>query len=189
MGLAQSALFFLKELTLFLACAAASKAIHKELLEKVMHKAMNFFDSNPTGRILNRFSSDIDAVDGTIPFQMDDLLNCILEVAAILVIIVYTTPYFILILVPLAVFYTLLQQLYIASSRQIKRLDMISKSPIFSHFSETVTGASSVRAFQASHRFMEESERLVATNNQCLYLALSSNRWAKFNISLFVTSP
>ena len=177
LGVLQTSLFFLKELTLFLACAAASRTIHKDLLEKVMHKAMGFFDSNPTGRILNRFSSDIDTVDSTIPFQMDDLMNCLLEVSAILVIIVYTTPYFLLILLPLALFYLLLQQLYIASSRQIKRLDMISKSPIFSHFSETVTGAASVRAFGAQQRFIQESERLVATNNQCLFLSLSSNRW------------
>ena len=135
-----------------------------------MHKAMTFFDSNPTGRILNRFSSDIDTIDSTIPFQMDDMMNCMLEVVAILVIIVYTTPYFLLFLLPLAVLYVLLQKLYIASSRQIKRLDMISKSPIFSHFSESVTGASSVRAFQAMDRFTVESEKLVAANNQCLYL-------------------
>jgi ABC-type multidrug transport system fused ATPase/permease subunit len=176
-GLLQTGLFFIKELTLFMACASASKAIHVELLDKVMHKAMGFFDSNPTGRILNRFSSDIDTVDGTIPFQMDDLMNCVLEVGAILVIIVYSTPYFLFMLLPLAVLYLLLQRLYISSSRQIKRLDMISKSPIFSHFSETVTGAASVRAFGAAERFTEESERLVAANNQCLFLSLCSNRW------------
>ena len=155
---------------MFLACASASKNIHRELLDKVMHKAMTFFDSNPTGRILNRFSSDIDTIDSTIPFQMDDMLNCMLEVMAILVIIVYTTPYFVLFLLPLAALYVLLQKLYIASSRQIKRLDMISKSPIFSHFSESVTGAASVRAFRAIDRFTLESEKLVAANNQCLYL-------------------
>ena len=101
---------------------------------------------------------------------MDDMLNCMLEVMAILVIIVYTTPYFVLFLLPLAALYVLLQKLYIASSRQIKRLDMISKSPIFSHFSESVTGAASVRAFRAIDRFTLESEKLVAANNQCLYL-------------------
>ena len=170
LGLLRTAFFFLKELTMFLACASASKHIHRELLDKVMHKAMTFFDSNPTGRILNRFSSDIDSIDSTIPFQMDDMLNCMLEVMAILAIIVYTTPYFVIFLLPLAALYILLQKLYIASSRQIKRLDMISKSPIFSHFSESVTGASSVRAFRAIDRFTLESEKLVAANNQCLFL-------------------
>jgi len=177
MGIAQTIMFFFKELILFLACAAASKTIHENLLDKVMHSPMSFFDTNPIGRILNRFSSDIDTVDQTIPFQMDDLMNCVLEVAAILVIISYTTPWFILVLIPLSIIYVFLQKLYIASSRQIKRLDMISKSPIFSHFTESVTGASSIRAFQETDRFIHESEKLVTSNNQCLYLSLVSNRW------------
>jgi len=177
MGIAQTIMFFFKELILFLACAAASKTIHENLLDKVMHSPMSFFDTNPIGRILNRFSSDIDTVDQTIPFQMDDLMNCVLEVAAILAIISYTTPWFIIVLIPLAIIYVFLQKLYIASSRQIKRLDMISKSPIFSHFTESVSGASSIRAFQETDRFIHESEKLVSSNNQCLYLSLVSNRW------------
>ena len=177
LGISQATLFFGKELIMFLACAAASKTIHESLLDKVMHSPMSFFDSNPLGRILNRFSSDIDTVDQTIPFELDDMLNCILEVAAILVIITYSTPWFLAALLPLAAVYFLLQKLYIASSRQIKRLDMVSKSPIFSHFTETVTGAASIRAFGQTERFIAQSGDLVAENNKCLYLSLTSNRW------------
>ena len=175
MGIAETIMFFFKELIFILACAAASKTIHENLLDKVMHSPMSFFDTNPIGRILNRFSSDIDTVDQTIPFQMDDLMNCVLEVAAILIIISDTTPWFIPVLVPLSIIYIYLQKLYIASSRQIKRLDMISNSPIFSHFTESVTGASSIRAFQETDRFIHESEKLVTSNNHCLYLSLVSN--------------
>jgi len=127
--------------------------------------------------IFCRFSKDIDVVDQEIPFQLDDFLNCLSEVIGILFIICYSSAYFLVAILPISIFYLVLQKLYISSSRQIRRLDMISSSPIFSHFTETVTGATSIRAFNATERFTEESINLVSRNNQCCWASLNSNRW------------
>ncbi|XP_023329650.1 multidrug resistance-associated protein 1 [Eurytemora carolleeae] len=177
LGISQTAFFLFKELVLFLACAKASRSIHNVLLARIMHSPMSFFDTNPIGRILNRFSSDIDSVDQTIPFLIDDFMNCFVEVVGIIVVISYSTPWFLLLLLPIAAVYLTLQKFYISSARQFRRLEMISKSPIFSHFTETVTGAASIRAFRAESRFIGESEDLVSRNNQCQWSSLNSNRW------------
>ena len=58
------------DLTFLLSCAKASQLIHEKLLFRIMRSPMSFFDTNPIGRIINRFSSDIDVVDGQIPFQV-----------------------------------------------------------------------------------------------------------------------
>ncbi len=177
LGISQTAFFLFKELVLFLACAKASRSIHNVLLARIMHSPMSFFDTNPIGRILNRFSSDIDSVDQTIPFLIDDFMNCFVEVVGIIVVISYSTPWFLLLLLPIAAVYLTLQKFYISSARQFRRLEMISKSPIFSHFTETVTGAASIRAFRAESRFIGESEDLVSRNNQCQWSSINSNRW------------
>ena len=177
LGALQAVSCYAKEVILFLACAKASRIIHEKLLSRVMHSPMAFFDTNPTGRILNRFSSDVDTVDQTIPFEIDDFMNCTVETLATLAIITYSTPLFASLLLPLTILYFVIQKFYIASSRQLKRLDRISESPIFSHFTETVSGAPSIRAFNVCDRFVSESERLVGLNNRCLYLSFVSNRW------------
>ena len=135
------------DLCFLLRATLAAQKIHRQLLYNILRSPMSFFDTNPTGRITNRFSSDLDAVDQVIPFQMADFMWCLLEAIAIIIIISYTTPEFLIVAVPLLITYYLIQRYYIVSSRQLKRLYSISKSPIFSHFNETVNGASTIRAF------------------------------------------
>jgi ATP-binding cassette subfamily C (CFTR/MRP) protein 1 len=177
LGLAQTVMFYTKEMVLFLACAEASRTIHASLLERIMHKPMAFFDMNPTGRILNRFSADIDSVDQMIPFQLDDVLNCLAEVVGIIVLIAYSTPLFLVVMAPVSALYWLVQKFYIGASRQIRRLDSITKSPVFSHFAETIVGAATIRAFGAEQRFVLESEDLLALNNRCRWAFFNTNRW------------
>ena len=85
-----------------------------------MRSPISFFDTNPTGRILNRFSVDTDEVDGEIPFQLSDFAWSTVEMLGIFFVICYSTPAFSSIILPLAVIYYLLQKYFIASSRQMK---------------------------------------------------------------------
>ena len=176
-GVTEGALLFIKELTLYLACVKASRVIHENLLNRMIHSPMEFYDTNPIGRILNRFSTDIDCIDQAMPFTIDDLLNCAVEVLGVLVIVSYSTPWFLAAIFPLTVTYFILQRFYISTSRQLRRIEMISISPIYAHFTETLTGASSIRAFGAQQRFVNESERLWTRNSRCNWSSLNSNRW------------
>ena len=147
LGAGATAVQFTMDLTFYLRCTYAAQIIHSRLLYNILRSPMSFFDTNPTGRIINRFSSDIDAIDQMIPFQMADFIWCLMEAIAIIIIISYTTPQFLIVVVPLFTIYFLIQRYYIPSSRQLKRLYSISKSPIFSHFNETVSGAATIRAY------------------------------------------
>ena len=183
----ESAIEFTREMILFFCCAGASKVIHQRLLNRVMRSPMSFFDTNPTGRIINRFSADIDKIDLTIPFIFSDFLWCACEVVAVLVIISYSTPEFLYVIIPLFVLYFFVQRYYIKSSRQLKRLESISKSPIYSHFTESVNGAMTIRAFKQTERFMMESESKVAANVSSNYYNYSSNRWLGLRIETLGT--
>ena len=173
---------FFRDFLLFSFCARASRVLHERLLGSVMRSPMSFFDTNPTGRIVNRFSADIDKIDLTIPFLIADFFFCVCEVVAIIAIISYSTPRFLYVIVPLFIIYFFIQRYYIKSSRQLKRLESISKSPIFSHFTESVTGAITIRAFSQSNRFSNESEAKVDGNVRCNYYNYCSNRWLAIRI-------
>ena len=101
---------------------------------------MRFFDTTPQGRILNRFSKDIDVLDATMPMIIRGWITCLLAVLSTFLIISYTTPYFMLPTGIILCGYWIVQRIYVASSRQLKRLESISKSPIFSQFGETING-------------------------------------------------
>ncbi len=187
-SLGEAAFQISRDLLFFLNCAAASWVVHEVTLKSVMRSPMTFFDTNPMGRIVNRFSSDMDTMDNTIPMKMGDALWCFMEVVATIVMVSYATPVFLYALLPIMFLFVFIQRLYIVTSRQLKRLFSVSKSPIFSHFSETVTGATSIRAYNATKRFIRESEEKIQVNVDSFYLSMVSNRWMSFRMEVVSSS-
>jgi ATP-binding cassette subfamily C (CFTR/MRP) protein 1 len=125
----------------------ATKFFHNKLLYSVLRSNLRFFESTPTGRIVNRFTKDIEATEESIPSSVKSLIDCFLSIAAPIIIICSSTPWFLLALFPIALCYILVQRYFVPSNRQLKRLQSASKSPIFSHFSETQAGVNTIRAF------------------------------------------
>ena len=176
-GLSEMVIKLGNDLTYFFKCVKASKTIHKNVLDNIMKSPMRFFDTNPTGRILNRFTSDLDTIDQQIPPEFLDFAWCCIECIVVILLICVTTPAFIAVIIPLLVIYFFIQRIYISSSRQFKRLYSISKSPIFSHFTETINGAQTIRAYGHQERFIQESQDRVRVNVVSVYLNFMSNRW------------
>ena len=94
-----------------------------------------------------------------------------------IVILCIETPIFLIVSVPIGFLYVYIQKLYIATSRQLKRLESITRSPIYSHFSETVHGVSSVRAYGLTEKFIKECHRRIDLNNSCFYPSVAATRW------------
>lgn len=163
----------------------ASKILHANLLDRIMHSPMAFFDTTPNGRIVNRFSKDIDVVDSTLPNAYRSWLNCLLQVISTMLVICFSFPSFIVILVPMFVIYILVQRIFIITTRQLKRLESNTRSPIFSHFNETLSGAGSIRAYQCSERFVTTSDNLIDINQSCGYTNVIANRWLTIQLEFF----
>lgn len=114
---------------------------------------MSFFDTTPLGRIINRFSKDVDIVDNALPASINGLLAEIFRVVAIFGIISFSTPMFLTVIIPVFVVFFFIQRYYIATSRQLKRIESVTRSPIYSHFGETITGRSTIRAYNDVARY------------------------------------
>uniref|UniRef100_A0A8C3HDZ5 MRP2 protein n=1 Tax=Chrysemys picta bellii TaxID=8478 RepID=A0A8C3HDZ5_CHRPI len=177
LGTAQAAFLLAGALLATRGTIRASRMLHQQLLSNILRVPMSFFDTTPTGRIVNRFAKDIFTVDETIPMSFRSWLTCFLGIISTLLMICLATPYFALIIIPLGIFYFFLLRFYVSTSRQLRRLDSVTRSPIYSHFGETVSGLSVIRAYGHQERFLQHNDRIMDMNQKSVYSWIVSNRW------------
>ncbi|CAG9853670.1 unnamed protein product [Phyllotreta striolata] len=185
LGLGQVITVLFASLALYIGTLRAAKLMHNLMLDNVLRTpCTTFFDVTPLGRILNRFGKDVDTLDNVLPMTLRGWVNCFYSVIGTLCVISYTTPLFLAAIVPICLIYGFIQRFYVATSRQVKRLESVSRSPIYSHFSETVSGAHAIRAYNQQERFIKESEYRVDLNQKCYYPGIISNRWLAVRLEM-----
>ena len=162
----------------------ASKIIHSEVLCSLLRAPIAFFDATPIGRIINRMSSDVFGVDDSLPFTLNILFAQAFGLLGSITITCYGLPYFALFLPFLTLLYYRIQRYYRQTSREVKRLGSISRSPIYAHFSETLTGVVSIRAFRSTTRFQNDNERYLDANQLAQYTEQAVSTWLNFRLQL-----
>ncbi|XP_074435934.1 ATP-binding cassette sub-family C member 10 isoform X4 [Larus michahellis] len=162
----------------------AATVIHNRLLQRALKATVTFFDTTPTGRILNRFSSDLYCVDDSLPFILNIFLANMYGLLGMLVIITYGLPWIGLVLLPLAALYFSIQRYYRRTSRELKRLYSVTLSPIYTHFSETLSGLSSIRAMRATQRFELENQLRLEENQRCLFASNTAMQWLDIRLQM-----
>ncbi|XP_069605222.1 ATP-binding cassette sub-family C member 3 isoform X1 [Ranitomeya imitator] len=177
LGLLQGVLVMVSSFTLAMGGISAARKLHEALLDNKMHTPQSFYDTTPIGRIINRFSKDIYVIDEVIPPTFFMFLATFFTSLSTMIVIVSSTPLFAVVIIPLAFSYFFVQRFYVATSRQLKRLESVSRSPIYSHFSETITGASIIRAYGRQSSFVQLSDHKVDENQKSYYPGIVSNRW------------
>ena len=177
LALCSAMLITIRQITLHFVGLRASRVLHDGLLEGIMRSPMAFFDQTPLGRITNRISKDIYTVDKTLPAAFGSLLSCLFQVIASLVVTLIAMPLFIVVLIPMLFYYLYEQQFYMHSSREVKRLDSISRSPIYANFSETLDGAPVIRAYEVQKQFIQKDYDLLDRNQRAYFIISSSNCW------------
>uniref|UniRef100_A0A8B9NK98 Canalicular multispecific organic anion transporter 1 n=1 Tax=Accipiter nisus TaxID=211598 RepID=A0A8B9NK98_9AVES len=145
----------------------ASRVMHQQLLSNILRVPMSFFDTTPTGRIVNRFAK----------VREQPQFGGGACSSSTLLMISLATPFFALVIIPLSIFYYFVLRFYVSTSRQLRRLDSVTRSPIYSHFGETVSGLSVIRAFGHQERFLQQNESTMDINQKSVYAWIVSNRW------------
>ncbi|XP_010125265.1 PREDICTED: multidrug resistance-associated protein 7 [Chlamydotis macqueenii] len=162
----------------------AATVIHNRLLQRALKATVTFFDTTPTGRILTRFSSDLYCVDDSLPFILNIFLANMYGLLGVLVIITYGLPWIGLVLLPLAALYFSIQRYYRRTSRELKRLYSVTLSPIYNHFSETLSGLSIIRAMRATRRFELENQLRLEENQRCLFASNTAVQWLDIRLQM-----
>ncbi|CCT71244.1 related to Ycf1p, Yor1p, rat organic anion transporter [Fusarium fujikuroi IMI 58289] len=174
-GIGASALTVIQTLVLWIFCSIeASRKLHERMANAIFRSPMSFFDTTPAGRILNR---DIYRVDEVLARTFNMLFVNAAKSGFTLVVISFATPPFVALIIPLALTYYYIQRYYLRTSRELKRLDSVSRSPIYAHFQESLGGISTIRAFRQQQRFELENEWRVDANLRAYFPSISANRW------------
>jgi ABC-type multidrug transport system fused ATPase/permease subunit len=154
----------------------ANKVLYAELLHRVFRAPLRFFDTTPIGRILNRFSKDFETIDSNIP---NDLMNFIIQWVIVSSMMTVSTvlPIFLFPMLIVAAVNIYLGAMFVSTSRELKRMDSVSRSPLFSNFTETIVGVATIRAFGATRQFLQDMLRYIDTNARPYYYTWTVNRF------------
>uniref|UniRef100_A0A3Q2PMB4 ABC-type glutathione-S-conjugate transporter n=1 Tax=Fundulus heteroclitus TaxID=8078 RepID=A0A3Q2PMB4_FUNHE len=160
----------------------ASRQLHTDLLVNVLRSPMSFFECTPSGNLLNRFAKEIDAIDCMVPEGLKMMLSYVFKLLEVCIIVMMATPFAAVIILPLAFLYAFVQSFYVATSCQLRRLEAVSRSPIYTHFNETVQGASVIRAFGEQPRFILQANERVDFNQTSYFPRFVATRWLAVNL-------
>uniref|UniRef100_A0A674KDR8 ATP binding cassette subfamily C member 8 n=1 Tax=Terrapene triunguis TaxID=2587831 RepID=A0A674KDR8_9SAUR len=154
-----------------------AKKLHYCLLNKIILAPMRFFETTPLGSILNRFSADCNTIDQHIPATLECLSRSTLLCVSALAVISYVTPMFLIALLPLAIICYFIQKYFRVASRDLQQLDDSTQLPLLCHFSETVEGLTTIRAFRYESRFRQKLLEYTDSNNIASLFLTAANRW------------
>jgi ATP-binding cassette, subfamily C (CFTR/MRP), member 4 len=138
----------IRSMWFFVALVNGAKNLHKSMLRSVVRAPMYFYNTNPTGRILNRFSADLAFADDQMPQSAFDFVGIGMSVTGTVVLAAVANPFVLVVLMPLVFAFNWLRGFYMDTSREIKRIEALSRSPIFNQLSETLAGIVTLRGFK-----------------------------------------
>ncbi|XP_054557204.1 ATP-binding cassette sub-family C member 4 isoform X2 [Talpa occidentalis] len=166
-----------RSLLVFHVLVSSSQILHNKMFASILRAPVLFFDRNPIGRILNRFSKDIGHMDDLLPLTFLDFLQTFLMVMGVVGVAVAVIPWIAIPLVPLGIIFFVLRRYFLETSRDVKRLESTTRSPVFSHLSTSLQGLWVIRAFKAEERFQELFDAHQDLHSEAWFLFLTTSRW------------
>ena len=155
----------------------ASVELHRSAITRAMFAPQSFYDTNPLGRIMNRFAKDIDTLDNTLSDAMRMAVSTLGNIIGAVILIAIIAPYFLIAMGVVTLLYIQAAAFYRRSSREFKRIDAILRSGLYSHFSESLSGIATIRSYGESDRFLADNVKKMDIENRAYYLTIINQRW------------
>ncbi|XP_071501330.1 ATP-binding cassette sub-family C member 5-like [Diadema antillarum] len=164
----------------------SSNTLHNNMYHKVMRSPMSFFDTTPTGRILNRFSKDMDELDVLLPVNVDIALMNGFIIIASFISITAIFYYFAIVIIPLIIIAYVIFIFYRRGVNDMKQLENVTRSPWFSHIGSTAMGLSTIHAYGKTEEVIAKFIDLLDVNAYPMMLFTMAIRWAGARMELIV---
>jgi len=159
-----------------------SRRLHEKCVNALLRAQMGFFDLTPTGQILNRLAEDTNILDYNLPQTMSANFIWYWRAAAIVVICMVVGWYLIFLMVPMFYIYSRLSRRFLPCTRDLRRLEAASRSPIFSHFAETMAGMTTIRAMQQQENMFFIKLQRLTNQMEAYYLTNTAARWLSLRL-------
>jgi ABC-type multidrug transport system fused ATPase/permease subunit len=176
------ALGFARSVWFFHVSVLASDRLHARMVRAAARAPMLFFESQPTGRILNRFSKDVNFMDDLLPYTLFDAASICVQVLGSIALACVVVPWVLLVAAPLAFAFRWVRNYYLMTGRDVKRLEAVSRSPVFTAFSESLDGLVTIRSYRKTRDFERRFIDCQDANSRAYYIYLASHRWMSIRL-------
>eukprot|EP00547_Thalassionema_nitzschioides_P011899 CAMPEP_0194264536 /NCGR_PEP_ID=MMETSP0158-20130606/47636_1 /TAXON_ID=33649 /ORGANISM="Thalassionema nitzschioides, Strain L26-B" /LENGTH=987 /DNA_ID=CAMNT_0039004779 /DNA_START=1005 /DNA_END=3965 /DNA_ORIENTATION=+ len=182
MGILVTCLGAIRALASFYLTVKASQRLHDIMTKSVLRAKIQFFDTNPLGRILNRFSADIGSNDDLLPHTLFDCLVLVFLCFGSIITTVVVLPYTLIALPPLVWYFLKVRRIFVTSTREIKRLEGLARSPIFAMLSESLAGVATIRTNQSLQYFKKKFVAAHDSHSRAYFSFIAASRWVGFRM-------
>lgn len=152
--------------------------------KNVLHTTMSFLDTTPIGRILNRFSRDTEILDNEIGNQLRITSYSLSIIIGVIILCIIYLPWFAISLPPLAIIFTFMISYYQASSREVKRLESVQRSFVYSIFGEILSGMDTLKIYEVEGAFNQRLSKLIDKMNEAYFISITNQRWLGIHLTL-----
>jgi ATP-binding cassette subfamily C (CFTR/MRP) protein 4 len=188
LGLGTLLVSMVRAMAFFLLAIKASQALFKRMLKATFYSPIYFFQQNSQGRILNRFTKDVNALDEQLPQVFFDFIQRSFMILGTLTIASMVVPYVLVLLPFVFTAFMYFRASYISSSRQMKRMDAITRSPILTNFSVALEGLSTIRSYQVQDLFEKELCRVQNDNTRVYFSYSCTGRWLGVRLDILAST-
>lgn len=187
LALGSSLFVLLRAILLSVAGFKAANLLFSNMHKCIFHAPMSFFDATPSGRILNRASMDQSAVDLIVPFQLGSLAFAFIRLVGITGVMSQVAWQVFLVFLPIAAISIWYQQYHIVTARELARLVGICRAPVLQHFSESISGAATIRSFDQEDRFISTNLHSIDVFSRPTFHSAASTEWLCLRLDLLST--
>lgn len=165
-----------RSISFFYACMKSSVKLHDKMFNSIINASMRFFNTNSSGRILNRFSKDMGAIDELLPTAMLDCVQIFIVLFGIIAVVGSVNPWLLIPTFIIAIIFYFFRCFYLSTSRSVKRLEGVTRSPVFAHLNASLQGLTTIRAFEAEQTLINEFDALQDLHSVTWFLFISTSR-------------
>lgn len=162
----------------------SSTKLNVMAIKKLLHTPMSFMDTTPMGRVLNRFTKDTDVLDNEIGEQLRLFVFPLSNIVGVMVLCIIYLPWFAIAVPVIVAMFIGIANYYQASSREVKRLEAVQRSSVYNNFNETLGGMMTIKAYNASSRFMKKNDVFIDKMNEAYYITIANQRWLSIHLDI-----
>lgn len=177
LAIMQTILMFVFSIMLTILGTTASKVLMTKAMRRCLRAPMSFYDTTPLGRIINRFSKDVDVLDNNLTDALRMYMFTLAMTLSVFILIIVYFYFFAVALVPMAVMFVWSASYYRASAREVKRLESTERSMVFARFGEGLSGTASIKAYGLQSRFSSEIRKVLDNMDAAYFLTFANQRW------------
>ena len=182
LGCTVMVLAVIRAMTCYHLTIKASRVLHDKMAKAILRAQIAFFDQNPLGRILNRFSADVGSNDDMLPQTLFDFLMVLFIVLGAVITTISVLPFVLVVVPPLLWYFLRVRRIFVTTSRELKRLEGLARSPIFAMMSESLSGVATIRANDCLHYFRQKFQEAHDAHSRAFFSFIASSRWVGFRM-------